>query len=267
MMYLPVYVQYEYRRPPVATLSLIGLQTLVFVLTLGAGREALAPFMLWPDRFAPWQWWTSGFLHADVLHLAGNMLFFWCFGRYLEERLGVWRFLGLYLLLAPLESLAFVFANLGGSIPALGSSGVVSGLMGVVMLAAPAARVKTLIWIFQIFRLTPIHAGLILTLWLFEQLAMVMVGVQGIAFSSHLGGFAAGAALGWWFRTRAEGTGWYMDPQSQNTDDLDARRKAEFYGAMAQEFRRPSPEDQVTATNIPQWLRPRRQPQDGHDES
>ncbi|MCA8914694.1 MAG: rhomboid family intramembrane serine protease [Planctomycetes bacterium] len=253
-MILPLAVDYPYENKPWATIGLVTANVLIFFLTFGLSDSQLAPFFLWPDRFAPWQWWTSGFLHAGFLHLGGNMLFLWVYGRYVEERIGPARFLLLYALFAPIESGVYILANLGSDMPAIGASGVISALMGVVIAAGPRSRVKTLIWWGPMLRVLPINAGLILGFWLLEQIAMVMVGVDGIAFSSHLGGFAAGAGMGLLMRYKLGG-GWRMPEHLQSREDVDARAKTMFYGDLAGYLRRGrEAQDRPGASHIPEWL-------------
>lgn len=253
-MILPLVIDYPYERKPWATISIIALNVLIFAGTLTLSDSVLAPFMLWPDRFAPWQWWTSGFLHGGILHLVGNMLFLWVYGRYIEERIGPWRFLALYALFAPIESGIYVLVNFGAAMPAVGASGVISGLMGLVMAAAPGSRVKTFVWWGPVIRVVPIHAGLILGFWLFEQIIMVMVGVDGIAFSSHLGGFAAGITAGLLMRHKLSG-GWAMPDDVQSRQDVELKAKGAFYGDVADYFRKGREANERPGPNhVPKWL-------------
>jgi membrane associated rhomboid family serine protease len=254
-MILPLTVDYPYDRKPWATISLIGVNVLVFVVTLGLSDEAISSFMLWPDSFAPWQWWTSGFLHAGILHLAGNMLFLWVYGRYVEERIGPARFLLLYAIFGPLESLACIAFAFGEPMPAVGASGVISAFMGVVLAAAPSARVKTFIWWGPVFRIVPIHAGLILGFWVIEQIAMAAIGVGGIAFASHLGGFAAGAAAGLLMRFHGRDA-WSMADNLQSREDVEARLKSSMYADLARYHRngREAAMDRPGPNHIPQWM-------------
>lgn len=265
-MILPLSVDYPYERKPWATITIIGLNVLVFAATLGVSDSKLSPWMLWPNEFAPWQWWTSSFMHAGILHLAGNMLFLWVYGRYVEERIGPGRFVALYLLFAPVESAVFVLANFGSEIPALGASGVISALMGVVMAAAPRSRVKTLVWWGPILRVLPIQAGLILGFWVVEQLVMVWAGVEGIAFSSHLGGFAAGFGVGLLMRYKLSG-GWHMPESDQSREDLEMKAKAQYYGDLADYHRRGrEAQDRPGPNHIPAWLSAKPQAVDPYEE-
>ena len=252
-MILPLTIDYPYMRRPIATISLIGANVFFFILMLGMSNEVLGQLMLYPDRFAPWQWWTSGFLHGGPLHLAGNMLFLWVYGRYVEERVGPWRFLALYAALAPVESLAFVVLNYGSGIPALGASGVISGLMGVVMASAPRSRVKTLLWFGPIVRVIPIYAGLILGFWVFQQVMMAMIGAEGIAISSHLGGFAGGLVAGVILtRYVSKDSPWSIAIDEQSREDLREKRDAAMWSSIASYHR--GKRDHVGSGKVPDWL-------------
>lgn len=252
-MILPLAIDYPYMRRPVATISLIAANTFIFFLMFSMPESWLEQLMLYPDRFAPWQWWTSGFLHGGPFHLAGNMLFLWVYGRYVEERLGPWRFIALYAALAPVESLAFVMTNYGSEIPALGASGVISGLMGVVMASAPRSRVKTLLWFGPILRVVPIFAGLILGFWVFEQVMMASFGAQGIAISSHLGGFAGGFVAGLILtRVVDKDSPWSISLEEQSREDLKAKKEEAFWKSISDYHRRGR--DRAGQNEVPDWL-------------
>ncbi|MHC4842040.1 MAG: rhomboid family intramembrane serine protease [Planctomycetota bacterium] len=254
-MFLPLSIEYDYDRIPYATGGLVVFNVVCFVAMFGMSDSVVSALMLWPNTLAPWQWWTSGFLHGGIMHLAGNMLFLWVYGRYLEQRLGPSRFLLVYFALAPIESLAFILTNFGNDIPALGASGVISGLMGIVMATAASARVKTFIWWGPMFKVIPIAAGLILGLWVFEQLMMASFGAQGIAISSHLGGFAGGFLIGMILKNNElKGSDWYLCPAHQTREDLDARLKSEYYSYLA-DYNRSARNGPVGRNEIPEWIK------------
>jgi membrane associated rhomboid family serine protease len=223
-MYLPLHIDHPYEQPPAATIGLIAFLVFVFCMQTAMPESSWAAYMLWPDQFAPWQWWTSSLMHADVIHLGGNLLFLWCFGRYLEGRLGAGRYLLLWLVLAPVESLAYVATNLGGEYPALGASGVISGFMGVVLIASPGAQVRTLVVWMPYIRVIGIPAAFVLGIWVLEQIALGFLGSSGVAISAHLGGFAGGATLGWVLRQdRWRGTAWFLRPVATGRLDEQTR--------------------------------------------
>jgi membrane associated rhomboid family serine protease len=135
---------------------------------------------------------TSMFLHADPLHLAGNLLFLWIFGGALEQRLGHARFL-LFFLACGLAAAALHVASAPDSyLPTLGASGAVSGLLGAYAVGGPARRIR-LVW-----PRVDVSALTFLLLWLALQLAAGLsswAGGEGVAGWAHVGGFAAGALL------------------------------------------------------------------------
>jgi len=233
-MLLPIGIEYGYQRTPYATLGLIGACTMIFGLQLVLPESAFAELMCFPDTFKPWQWITAVFLHGGILHLVGNMVFLWVYGRYVEERLGPWRFLAAYLGLGVVASWAFIGANLGDPIPAVGASGAISGLMGLVLAVAASAKVDTvLIWGYLVRRFE-IHAGFLLGFWMLEQLFMAAIGVDGVAISAHLGGFAAGFGLGLLLRHESlRGSAWYMDDGKANRESARMASDAELWGEVA----------------------------------
>jgi hypothetical protein len=158
------------------------------------------------------------------------MLFLFVYGRYLEERLGWMRYLGLYLALGIGASLVYFVVSMGSKIPALGASGAISGLMGVVLVAAPKAQVQV-IWRFYSFHLP---AFLLLGVWLLEQFAIGAMGDSGIAVSAHLGGFALGAIAAAVMRGPfLTNSGWHLDPRFASHRDLTQHREAAMLEAIA----------------------------------
>ncbi len=139
---------------------------------------------------------SSMFLHAGILHLAGNMLFLWIFGDNVEDFLGHAKYLLFYLICGIGAGLAHTFTNLASTVPALGASGAISAVMGAYMVLYPRSRVLTLVFIF----LVPIPAVIILGWWFLLQFlgGLGSVGAQtsgGVAWWAHIGGFLLGALL------------------------------------------------------------------------
>jgi membrane associated rhomboid family serine protease len=145
---------------------------------------------------------TSMFMHGDWLHIIGNMLFLWIFGNNIEDALGHVRFLGFYLLagFAATALQTFITLQYGteaeATIPNLGASGAVSGVLGAYLLLLPNASVLTLVFYFLI----EVPAFLFLGFWFIFQLwegGFSLVEPQaggGVAFFAHIGGFVFGAA-------------------------------------------------------------------------
>jgi membrane associated rhomboid family serine protease len=144
------------------------------------------------SAYAFWMPLTSMFLHADPLHLAGNLVFLWIFGGGLEQRLGHARFL-LFFLACGLAAAAFHVASAPDSFLAtLGASGAVSGLLGAYVVGGPLRRIR-LVW-----PRIDVSAPAFLLLWLALQIAAGLAswaGGESVAGWAHVGGFAAGALL------------------------------------------------------------------------
>ena len=145
---------------------------------------------------------TSMFLHGGWLHLAFNLWFLWIFGDNVEDRLGHARYLFLYLAAGVAATLAHVFANPGSTLPAVGASGAIAGVLGAYLLAYPRARVTTLIPIFVFIHVTVLPAWVVLGMWFALQflsgalaLATTQASAGGVAWWAHIGGFAAGVVL------------------------------------------------------------------------
>lgn len=228
---LPLWIEYEYDGLPWATIGIMLTCVLVFLAQAEASEASQRAFMLQPDRLAPWQWVTSVFMHGSVGHLLGNMLFLFVYGRYMEQRLGPWRYLALYIALGIGASLVFLFTNLGSAIPALGASGAISGLMGAVMLTTPHAKVRVIWGWYYIFMLP---AAVLLAIWFAGQVLMAIVGMPGVAISAHIGGFLLGMAAAAFLRhERLRDTGWYLDPDRATVDSASLRREEHIWKAIA----------------------------------
>ncbi len=142
------------------------------------------------------------FLHGGWFHLIGNMWYLWIFGDNVEDRIGHLRFLIFYLLCGALASLSHILFNLGSSVPSVGASGAVAGVLGAYLIRYPFARVLTLVPLFLIWPVVELPAVLVLGFWFLVQLlngtASVAVASEtagGIAWWAHIRGFLAGIVL------------------------------------------------------------------------
>lgn len=144
---------------------------------------------------------TSMFLHGGLMHLAGNMWFLWIFGDNVEDELGSGWYLTFYLLCGVLASAAHYATDPFSTIPTVGASGAISGVMGAYMMRFPFARITTLIPLFVIFTTVELPALALLAYWFLIQFisGAAETGAEGggVAWWAHIGGFAAGAALIW----------------------------------------------------------------------
>jgi len=149
---------------------------------------------------------TSQFLHAGFAHVAFNMLFLYIFGNNIEEELGGAKFLLFYLSCGVLAVIAQWFFSATSSIPSLGASGAIAGVMGAYILKFPQAKIVTVLPLGILFPLFKIPAVYFLGFWFVEQAlngissleVTTSVGMEsgGVAYWAHAGGFIAGAILG-----------------------------------------------------------------------
>lgn len=142
---------------------------------------------------------TNLFLHGGWMHIIGNMWYIWIFGDNVEDRLGHMRFLLFYLLCGIAANLTHIFIDPGSTVPTIGASGAISGILGAYLVTFPWARVLTLIPIFFFIQFVEIPALIFLGLWFFIQLqygtaSLLMTGAN-IAWWAHIGGFIAGMIL------------------------------------------------------------------------
>jgi membrane associated rhomboid family serine protease len=176
----------------------------VFVETYGAiplrTAHALAGRYPFVDGVAPI--FTSIFLHGGWFHLIGNMWFLWIFGDNIEDELGHFPYLVFYIACGLAASLAHFFANPTSTVPAVGASGAIAGVMGAYLVRFPWARIVTLIPIFFFFTTVEIPAVLMLFYWFLIQFVSGAAtfgqsSMGGVAWWAHIGGFVTGAALIW----------------------------------------------------------------------
>lgn len=155
-----------------------------------------ADFLTWPQLFLTLI--TSQFLHAGVLHLGFNMLYLWIFADNVEDRLGHVRFLLLYLGCGVAAALAQILVSPRSSIPLVGASGAIAGVLGAYLLLFPHSRIVTLIPLGFFAETVELPAVLFLAGWFLLQwvqgLSTIgqMADVGGVAFWAHIGGFVAG---------------------------------------------------------------------------
>jgi len=136
---------------------------------------------------------VSIFLHGGLLHLAGNMLFLWIFGNNIEDRWGRPQFLLFYLLAGVVATLAHVLAAPSSTVPVVGASGAIAGVMGAYVVLYPRARVTTLVTVIIIPFVARINATWLLGFWFLSQ--FFLAPNSGVAWVAHVGGFAFGAAV------------------------------------------------------------------------
>ena len=164
------------------------------------GQPTGLPFPAWITLF------TSQFLHGGVMHLGGNMLFLWIFGNNVEDKLGHFKYVLFYLSCGALAALCQWFFSAYSTVPSLGASGAIAGVMGAYILRFPRAEVLTLIPLGLFIYPARIPAFFFLGFWFAQQALYgiaslnvpMNVGMEsgGIAYWAHAGGFVFGAILG-----------------------------------------------------------------------
>jgi membrane associated rhomboid family serine protease len=146
---------------------------------------------VFPDKSILLSLVTSLFLHANLAHLFGNMWIFWIFGNNIEDHFGHVRYLGFYLVSGLIATLAFVAVNPGSTVPLIGASGAIAGVMGAYLILFPTVGITSIVPPFFFFPFQ-VPAWVFLGLWLFGQFAISSDAGQ-VAWEAHVGGFVVGA--------------------------------------------------------------------------
>jgi membrane associated rhomboid family serine protease len=142
----------------------------------------------------------SMFLHGGLLHLGGNMLFLWIFGNNIEDRMGSAGYLVFYLLSGLAAAIAHVLVQPFSTVPVVGASGAVAGVMGAYLVLFPNVPIRTLLVLFFVVLFRDIAAKWLLGLWFLLQF-WTSPG-SGVAWVAHVGGFAFGAIVAFLLRER-----------------------------------------------------------------
>jgi len=144
---------------------------------------------------------TSMFLHAGWMHILGNMIFLYIFGDNIEHRMGHIKYLFFYILTGTIAALIQFLISIKSTVPIIGASGAISGVLGAYLLFFPKSRILTVVPILFFIRLIHLPATVFIFVWFLIQFlgGISSVGrasdVGGVAFWAHLGGFAAGLIL------------------------------------------------------------------------
>lgn len=148
---------------------------------------------LFPDKNPLLAILTSMFLHGSVVHVLSNMWFLWIFGNNVEEAFGFVRYLVMYVLAGIGATLTFVFMNPESTVPLVGASGAIAGVLGAYAVLFPTHRVMSLVGLWII----PVPAAIFLGIWFVLQFN---VGVSNVAWEAHVGGFVFGFLVALVFR-------------------------------------------------------------------
>jgi hypothetical protein len=209
---IPIRDQIQSKSYPVVTRGIIGVNILVFILQLMQGENIerfIYMYGLVPARYSVPEvaaHFSSGeqvfalfsfmFLHGGFLHILGNMWFLHIFGDNVEDRMGPTRFLLFYLLCGWISGFAHLWANWTSTVPTIGASGAIAGVMGAYLILFPKSRIITLIPILFIPYFIEIPAVVFLGIWfLFQFFYASLSGPEsggGIAWWAHIGGFVFG---------------------------------------------------------------------------
>jgi len=200
---------------PVATVALIGFNALIFLLQLGLPEQKLEGFVYlfgivparythpawaahvgFPDNY--WPFLTSMFLHGGWLHIIANMWTLWIFGDNVEERMGTIRFFLYYLLCGIVAGIIHTVTNASSTIPVVGASGAIAGVLAAYAFLFPLARIICLIPILFYPLFIEVYAFFYMIIWFSLQfysgtLSLLAPGhAGGIAWWAHIGGFGFG---------------------------------------------------------------------------
>ncbi|NOT57714.1 MAG: rhomboid family intramembrane serine protease [Deltaproteobacteria bacterium] len=188
---------------PLVTYALIALNVLFFFVELSGGDAFIRKWAFVPHRFLANPFgdfptlFTSMFMHAGWAHLGGNMLYLWIFGDNVEDRFGHLTFIIFYLCCGLAATLAQLTFSLGSTIPNLGASGAIAGVLGAYILLFPQGKIRVL----QGQGVVQVPAVIAIGFWIVLQLFSGIGSIAnttdtgGVAYMAHIGGFIAGFVL------------------------------------------------------------------------
>lgn len=205
-------------KPPVVTILIIATNIIAFIFQIiapGAEGNALVyRYGVIPYEITHFQEFTSDprlttpfpnfltlftsiFMHGGVLHIGSNMLFLWIFGDNIEELMGHFRFLVFYVLAGVIAALTQVIMAPSSTIPMIGASGAIAGVLGAYFLKFPKARVQVLFIFFFIIQVFYVPAVVVLGIWFLIQILSGLSSISalemgGVAWFAHIGGFLTG---------------------------------------------------------------------------
>jgi membrane associated rhomboid family serine protease len=214
---LPLWDDLPTKKFPLITVAIIVLNTIVYLYEASLGEKftqfiyamGLIPFEITHHTdllptgpsIIYLTIFTSMFMHGSIIHLLGNMLFLWIFGNNVEEYLGRVNFIIFYLVCGLSAAFTQIFFNPNSTMPMVGASGAIAGVLGAYLLLYPRARVTTVIFFGFFIRLIKIPAVVVLSFWIIYQFLYgisslaVKTGEGGVAWFAHIGGFIGGIIL------------------------------------------------------------------------
>lgn len=213
----PLWDDLPTKKFPLITVAIIVLNTIVYLYEASLGEKftqfiyamGLIPFEITHHTdllptgpsIIYLTIFTSMFMHGSIIHLLGNMLFLWIFGNNVEEYLGRVNFIIFYLVCGLSAAFTQIFFNPNSTMPMVGASGAIAGVLGAYLLLYPRARVTTVIIFGFFIRLIKIPAVVVLSFWIIYQFLYgisslaVKTGEGGVAWFAHIGGFIGGIIL------------------------------------------------------------------------
>ncbi|NLL61291.1 MAG: rhomboid family intramembrane serine protease [Candidatus Atribacteria bacterium] len=214
---LPLRDEIPTKRVPIITIIIILLNCLVYFYQFFMIKDlhyfvysyGLIPYeitkgvSLVPSVSTPIQLtvFSSMFMHGSLVHLAGNMLYLWIFGNNVEDFLGKLRFIIFYVLSGIFAALGQIIVSPNSTVPMIGSSGAIAGVLGAYLILFPRARITTLVFFGFFIRLVKLPAIFFLGLWIIYQFLYGLTEVSlsgggaGVAWFAHIGGFVGGIIL------------------------------------------------------------------------
>ncbi len=199
------------RSAPIVTYALIAINVIVFLLETAGGDTFIIQWSFIPAEFVAnpaaefVTLFTSMFMHAGTVHLAGNMLYLWIFGDNVEDNFGPVKYLIFYILSGLGATALQLFFTTSSNIPNLGASGAIAGVMGAYLLMFPGRRINVLVG----RMVTQMNALIVVGFWFVLQLFSGIGSLDpalaesgGVAYMAHIGGFVAGFLLAFLFRDR-----------------------------------------------------------------
>lgn len=181
------------------------MNALVFLLELAGGDAFVRQWSVIPAEIVSGKHLltlvTAMFMHAGWMHIIGNMVFLRVFGPDIEDAMGPLRYLTFYLLCGLAASAAQIAAMPSATVPNLGASGAIAGVMGAFLVTYPRDQIRTLVFLGWYTRVTVMPAALLIGLWFLIQLfsqvgALADVQAGGVAYMAHIGGLICGALTG-----------------------------------------------------------------------
>jgi membrane associated rhomboid family serine protease len=193
---------------PIITYVILGINIVVFLYEMALGpalrdfviQFGATPFYIFhPTGFSSYATlFSSMFIHANIMHIFGNMLFLWIFADNIEDRLGRIKFIFFYLLCGLGGALLHSVTAPNSTVPMIGASGAISGVLGAYILLYPKARILALIPFGFFLRITYLPSIIFLGIWFLYQFLFGISSVSGrggVAYFAHIGGFIVGLLL------------------------------------------------------------------------